>query len=92
MLTFYAFTPQKPPSDSESLQKFMVWKLIRIDFKVTSQVFQKFWCMIKFLSGTIQYKIGSYTTNLKKTSEVVLYLSERTSKPLGGFCGVAIFK
>ena len=25
---------------------------------------------------------------LKKTSEVVLYLSKRTLKPLGGFCGV----
>ncbi len=44
-------TPQKPPSDSELLQKFMVWKLIRIYFEVTSEVFKKIWCMIKFLSG-----------------------------------------
>ena len=44
-------TPQKPPSDSELLQKFMVWKLIKIDLEVTSEVFEKFWCMIKFLSG-----------------------------------------
>ena len=40
-------TPQKPPSDSESLQKFMFWKLIRNDFEVTSEVFQKIWCMVK---------------------------------------------
>ncbi len=72
-------TPQKPPSDSESLQKFMVWKLIRIDFEVTLEVFQKCWCMIDAL--TVDHKS-------QKTSEVVLYLSERTSKQLGGFCGV----
>ncbi len=64
-------TPQKPASDSESLQNFMVWKLIRIDFEVTSEVFQQIYCMIKFLSGwhfiyTIHQKILSYTTNLKK--------------------------
>ena len=44
-------TPPKPPSDSESLQKFMVWKLIKIDLEVTSEVFEKCWCMINFLSG-----------------------------------------
>ena len=41
-------TPQKPPSDSESLQKFMVWKLIKIDLEATSEVFEKFWCTHKF--------------------------------------------
>ena len=42
-------------SDLESLQKFLVWKLIRIDFEVTSEVFQKFWCMIKFVSGQYHF-------------------------------------
>ena len=31
-------TPQKPPSDSESLQKFIVRKLIKIDLEVTSEI------------------------------------------------------
>ncbi len=30
------FTPLKPPSDSKSLQKFMIWKLTKIDSEVTS--------------------------------------------------------
>ena len=44
-------TPQKPPSDSESLQKFIAWKLIKIDLEVTS--FEKCWCMIKDLTQKI---------------------------------------
>ncbi len=33
------FTPQKPPSGFELLQKFMVWKFFSIDLEVTSEVF-----------------------------------------------------
>ena len=55
--------PQKPRSDSESLQKFMGWKLIKIDLEVTSEVFEKFWCMINFgVDGT-----SSIITKIKIT-------------------------
>ncbi len=44
-------TPQKPPSDSESLQNFIVWKFFSINSEVTSEVFPDFLRMVKFVSG-----------------------------------------
>ncbi len=44
-------TPQKPPSDSESLQNFMIWKFFSMNSEVTSEVFPDFLHMVKFASG-----------------------------------------
>ncbi len=82
-------TPQKPTSDSESLQKFMVSKFFWLNLEVTSEVIGKLWCR----------KIVIHSKNITViTSEVTSKLSQNSFEPLnfwsdseslGGFCGVS---
>ncbi len=71
----------------------MVWKLIRIDFEVTSEVFQKILMYDQIFEWMVLHEVPSnkkfgHTPQISENFRSGPYLSERTSKPLGGFCGV----